>query len=406
MDLTATMRDEVAELEPELVELRRRLHRQPEVGLNLPRTQATLLEALDHVGLETTLGSGLSSVTAVLRGGGSGRTVLLRADMDALPVQEQTGLDFSSEVDGVMHACGHDLHVAMLVGGAQLLAAHRDKLQGDVVFMFQPGEEGWDGASVMIEEGVLSAAGPVVDAAYGMHVQSGTTPNNVWTTRRGTMMASSSKLIVTVLGRGGHGSTPHLGRDPVAAAAEMIMSLQAMVTRRFDVFDPVVLTVGTIHGGTASNVIPDTVEFRATIRSFTASTHAHVGDLAVQVCQGVARAHGLEVDATHVPEYPATVNDPAHADFIAAVAVDVFGEDRYQPMVSPQPGSEDFSRVLHEVPGSYVMLGASLADDVSQAPSNHSPRATFDDSVVATGALMHAELAVRSLAGLPPTGTR
>jgi len=404
MSLTTTMRGEVSDLTPELVELRHGLHRHPEVGLHLPRTQETLLEALDNLGLELSLGKDLTSVTGVLRGSHTGRAVLLRADMDALPVQERTGVDFGSEVDGAMHACGHDLHVAMLVGGARLLSAHRDALQGDVVFMFQPGEEGWDGAATMIAEGVLSAAGPRVEAAYGMHVQSATTPNNVLTTRRGTLMASSSRLIVTVLGRGGHGSTPHLGRDPVAAAAEMIMSLQTMVTRRFDVFDPVVITVGMIHGGTASNVVPETVEFRATIRTFSPEAHALVGDLAVKVCQGVASAHGLDVEATHLAEYPATVNDPHHADFVAAVARDVFGEDRYQPMVSPLTGSEDFSRVLASVPGSYVMLGASLAEDVTTAPSNHSPRAMFDDAVIATGALLHAELALRSLTG-PPTAT-
>ena len=177
----------------------------------------------------------------------------------------------------------------------------------------------------------------------------------------------------------------------------MITSLQTMVTRRFDVFDPVVITVGMIHGGTASNVIPETVEFRATIRTFSAEAYALAGDLAVKVCQAVASAHGLDVEATHLPEYPATINDPHHADFVAAVARDVFGEHRYQPMVSPLTGSEDFSRVLASVPGSFMMLGASLAENPTTAPSNHSPHAMFDDAVIATGALLHAELALRSL---------
>lgn len=386
------------ELGPEMTELRHRLHRAPEIGLQLPRTQQTLLEALDGLGLELSQGRSVTSVTGVLRGGRStGRSVLLRADMDALPVQERSGESFTSEVDGAMHACGHDLHMAMLVGGARLLADRRESLAGDVVLMFQPGEEGWNGAGAMLDEGVLTAAGAQVSAAYGMHVRSGKTPNGVFTTRGHTMMASSSRLVVTVQGRGGHGSSPHLTRDPITAAAEMITSLQTMVTRRFDVFDPVVVTVGTIAGGTATNIIPDDARFTATVRTFSAVNGEAVGAVATEVCQGVARAHGLDVDVQYVREYPVTVNDPAHAQFVADVVTEVFGADGYLPMESPEPGSEDFSRVLEAVPGSYLMLGASMAADYANAPSNHSPLARFDDLVMTRGALLHAELAVRAL---------
>ena len=404
MTISDALRSDAAALAPDLTELRHRLHRAPEIGLQLPRTQQTLLEELDGLGLELRTGDRVTSVTGVLRGGRStGRAVLLRADMDALPVQERSGEPFSSEVDGAMHACGHDQHMAMLVGGARLLAAHRDALQGDVVLMFQPGEEGWDGAGAMLEEGVLTAAGPAVSAAYGMHVRSGKTPNGVFTTRGQTMMSSSGRLLVTVQGRGAHGSSPHLGRDPISAAAEMIMSLQTMITRRFDVFDPVVITVGTISGGTAPNIIPDTAHFSATVRTFSAATGDVVGDLAAEVCQGVARAHGLEVDARYVAEYPATVNDPDQAAFLAETVSDVFGPEAYLPMDFPEPGSEDFSRVLQAVPGSYVMLGASVDEDYAASPSNHSPLARFDDGVLPRGALLHAELALRSLARLAGT---
>lgn len=398
MSLSSLLQSDADELAPEMTELRHRLHRRPEIGLQLPRTQQTLLESLDGLGLEIVLGRDVTSVTGVLRGGrGRGRAVLLRADMDALPVQERSGESFSSEVDGAMHACGHDLHMAMLVGGARLLAAQREHLAGDVVFMFQPGEEGWDGAGAMIEEGVLTVAGPKVDAAYGMHVRSGKTPNGVFTTRGETMMSSSSKLRVTVRGRGGHGSSPHLCLDPISAAAEMIGSLHTMVTRRFDVFDPVVVTVGTISGGTASNIIPDTADFTATVRTFSAGNSETIGPLATAVCQGVALAHGVEVDVQFVREYPATVNDPTHAQFVADVVTDVLGEEHYLPMEFPEPGSEDFSRVLQEIPGSYMMLGASMSADYASAPSNHSPLARFDDRVMPKGALVHAELALRSL---------
>lgn len=394
-----TSRD-LADHTPDIVDLRHRLHRHPEVGLDLPRTQETLLAALDGLDLEVTLGKRLTSITGVLRGRGSGRAVLLRADMDALPVQERSGVEFTSQVDGVMHACGHDMHMAMLVGAARLLSDRRDELDGDVVLMFQPGEEGWDGAGAMLDEGVLTAAGPTVGAAYGMHVLSNGPPRGVFTTREGTMMASSGRLAVTVRGRGGHGSAPHQGRDPIAAAAEMITSLQSMVTRRFDVFDPVVITVGTVRGGTRNNIIPETADFEATVRTFSTATADLVGPLAVAVCEGIAMAHGVEVDAEYVREYPATVNDPVHARFVADVVAEVFGDERYRPMVAPQPGSEDFSRVLQAVPGSYLMVGASPGADAEQAPANHSPLATFDDGVLAAGALLHTELAIRSLGTL------
>jgi amidohydrolase len=401
-----TLRAELAELEPEIVELRHRLHRRPEIGLQLPETQAVLLEALDGLGLELTLGSSLTSITGVLRGGRADsireprNAILLRADMDALPVQERTGESFTSEIDGAMHACGHDLHLAMLVGAARVLSAHREELEGDVVFMFQPGEEGWDGAGAMIAEGVLTAAGPKVSAAYGMHVLSSKTRNGVFTTRPGTMMSASSRLGVTVRGRGGHGSTPFLGRDPIAAAAEMITALQTMVTRRFDIFDPVVVTVGLVRGGTRHNIIPDTAEFEATVRTFSVRNAETIGGLITDVCEGIARAHGLEVDVDYHPEYPVTVNDPTHAAFVADVAAELFGADRYEHMVFPEPGAEDFSRVLAEVPGSYMMVGAAPDEDYANAPSNHSPLARFSDDVLTSGALMHASLAFRSLVAL------
>jgi hippurate hydrolase len=336
-------------------------------------------------------------VTAVLRGGRPGPAVLLRGDMDALPVQEETGLDFSSEIDGAMHACGHDLHTAMLVGAARLLSAHRDALAGDVVFMFQPGEEGWDGAGYMLREGVLDAAGPRVSSAYGMHVMAAMNPRGEFTTRPGTLMAASDELRVTVRGAGGHGSAPHLGRDPIVVAAQLVGDLQTMVTRQFDVFDPVVLTVGTFHAGTKRNIIPDEAVFQATVRTFSAEARERMRTASVQLCESVAAGYGLEAEALYLEEYPVTVNAPDHAAFAAEVALEVFGDDRYAPKPFPQSGSEDFSRVLEEVPGCYLFLGASPDEDYATAPNNHSPRAQFSDEVLSDGVLLHAELAVRAL---------
>lgn len=396
MSLDDRLRDDAQAIAPELVALRHRLHRRPEIGLDLPETQRAVLEALDGLGLEVTTGDALSSVTAVLPGGGSGPAVLLRGDMDALPVTEATGLDYTSTIDGAMHACGHDLHTTMLVGAARVLAAHRDALDGDVVFMFQPGEEGWDGAGHMLAEGVLDAAGQRVSSAYGMHVVAARIPRGIFATRPGTLMAASDALRVTVRGSGGHGSAPHLARDPVTGAAEMVTALQTMVTRRFDVFDPVVLTVGSFHAGTKRNIIPDDARFEATVRSFSAAAQDRLRREAPALCERVAAAHGLEVDVEFASEYPVTVNDDRHAAFAAEVVAEVFGEERGSLLANPITASEDFSRVLAEIPGCYLFLGAHPGDDMD-GPNNHSPRAVFVDDVLADGVLLHTQLAVRAL---------
>ncbi len=272
----AAIRDEAAAISADLIELRRSIHAEPEIGLELPGTQRKVLGALDGLPLEISTGTGLSSVTAVLRGGRPGPTVLLRGDMDALPVTERTGLPFASRVDGAMHACGHDLHTTMLAGAARLLSARQADLAGNVIFMFQPGEEGPGGARIMVEEGVLDAAGELPVAAYALHVASGLLPFGLLASRPGPVMAAADTLHVTVRGRGGHGSQPHHAADPVPVACEIVLALQTMVTRQFDVFDPVVLTVGTFHAGTVDNVISDEAKFVATIRTFSPQARAAV----------------------------------------------------------------------------------------------------------------------------------
>lgn len=384
-------------IQPELVKLRHTIHQQPEIGLDLPKTQAKVLAALDGLGLEISTGKSLSSVTAVLRGKSSDKSVLLRADMDALPVTELADLPFKSQIDGAMHACGHDLHVSMLIGAAKLLVANRDKVNGDVVFMFQPGEEGYDGAGHMIKEGVLTASGKKADATYGIHVMSAGIPNGSFTTKPGTMMASSDELNVTVVGMGGHGSQPHTAKDPIPVAAEMISALQLMITRSFNAFDPVVITVGQFHAGTKANIIPDTAEFQATIRTFSRENRERVQQEAVRLCQSIAEGYGLSAKVNVVEQYPVTANNPSHAEFVGQVAQDLFGEAGYLEMPYPIAGAEDYSRVLEEVPGSYVFLGASVEKDFAKAEVNHSPRAQFDDGVMHRGTALLTELAIRSL---------
>jgi amidohydrolase len=401
MALPDRLRNDAHELAPDMTQLRHALHRHPEIGLELPQTQRAVLDALEGLPLEISTGTSCSSVTAVLRGtggnGGPAPAVLLRGDMDALPVHEATGVEFRSMVDGAMHACGHDLHTAMLVGAARLLSAHRDALRGDIVFMFQPGEEGWDGAGAMLAEGVLDAAGPRVRRAFGIHVIAGKLARGLFTTRPGTLMASSDGLMVTVKGVGGHGSAPHRAKDPVTVAADMVVSLQVMVTRQFDIFDPVVITVGSFHAGTRRNIIPPEATFEATVRTFSEAARERVAAASVRLCEDIAAAHGLTVDARYNTEYPVTVNDAEQARFAAEVAAEVFGADRFAPMPDPEAGAEDFSRVLAEVPGCYLFLGACPQDDYDAAEDNHSPLAMFDDSVLGDGCLLHASLAIRAL---------
>ncbi|MER5391543.1 M20 family metallopeptidase [Saccharopolyspora sp. NPDC002686] len=389
-----TLLDDARALHPDLVRIRRDLHRNPELGLELPRTQERVVSELDGLGLEVGTGAEISSVTAVLRGSRPGPTVLLRGDMDALPVAEETGLDFAAG-NGRMHACGHDLHATMLLGAAKLLAPRRDQLDGDVVFMFQPGEEGYDGAGRMLDEGLLSVSGRKPDAAYALHVISGL-ERGLFTTKGGPMLSAANRLEVTVRGRGGHGSAPFRALDPVPVACEMVLALQTFVTRRFDVFDPVVLTVGTIHAGTRDNVIPDEVTFAATVRCFSRRAQAVVADGAVQVCRGIAAAHGAEVRAEFVEQYPVTVNDESEAEFVADAVRELHGEHRFATAPKPISASEDFSRVLEEVPGAMISLGACPPDrDPARAPDNHSPQAVFDDEVLADGAAAYAALAVQ-----------
>lgn len=304
----ADLRAEAAAQAPEVVALRHALHRTPELGLDLPRTQALVLEALAPLGLEVTTGTGLTSVVAVLRGDLPGPAVLLRGDMDALPVTEASGEAFASENPGVMHACGHDLHTAGLVGAARLLAARRATLPGSVVLMFQPGEEGDHGARHMIDEGVLDAAGERVVAAYGLHVLSSILPAGVVTSRPGTLLAAADTVHVTVHGRGGHGSMPHLALDPVPVAAEIVLALQQMVTRQFDAFDPVVVTVGRIEAGTTDNVIPAQARIEATVRSFSEEAHGRVPERFARLCEGIAAAHGLTATVDYQRGYPVTSN--------------------------------------------------------------------------------------------------
>ena len=383
-------------VQPRTVALRRTLHRHPELGLDLPRTRDAVVAELADLPLRVHLGSSVSSVVAVLDGDRPGPTVLLRGDMDALPLDEDTGLSFASRVEGAMHACGHDTHTAMLASAARLLAGRRSELAGRVLFMFQPGEEGFHGARYMLEEGLLDADGPAgrPDAAYALHI-SATLPSGEVQTRPGPAMAAADVVSVVVTGRGGHASAPHDALDPLPAAAAMVGALQTAVTRRIDTHDAVVLTISHITAGTTNNIIPETVHMEGTLRTFTAAARARMHEEITRVCTHVALAHGCTAEVTIHPGYPVTVNDPGAADRVIDIAADVLGADRVADMATPIMGAEDFSYVLAEIPGAMSFLGgAHPGADLAAIAPNHSNRVVFDEGALPSGVALYAALAL------------
>jgi amidohydrolase len=382
------------------IDLRRRLHREPEIGLHLPRTQEMVLEAFAGLPVDITTGKSTSSVVAVLRGARPGPTYLLRGDMDGLPVHEDTGLPFASQIPGAMHACGHDTHVAMLLGAARLLAERRDELTGQVVFMVQPGEEGFHGARYMLEEGLLDVVpGAPVSGAFALHISSMLASGTV-NVRPGPMMAAADQWRMVVHGRGGHASEPHAAADPIPVAAEIVLALQSMVTRRVDVFDPAVVTVAHIEAGSTNNVIPDTAFLEGTIRTLSARNRAEVVAAVRRVATHVGAAHGVEVEFEHEEGYPVTVNDPGAAAAVLEAAGELLGERASRLSPAPLMGAEDFSYVLERVPGAMAWLGACPPGlDPETAPANHSNLVVFDEEPLPAGVALYAQMAMRALAG-------
>ena len=373
------------------IQLRRRIHRHPEIGLALPRTQAAVLEALDGLGLETRTGQRTTSVIARLTGGRPGPTILLRADMDALPLREATGLPFASEVDGAMHACGHDAHVAMLVGAARVLARRRAELAGSVLFMFQPGEEGYHGARVMLEEGLLDGTASTT-GAFALHVTHREAAG-VITTRPGPMLASGDTVQITVRGKGGHASAPHDCLDPIPVACEIVQAFQTLVTRRVNVFDPAVITIAKIEAGTTRNVIPETAHLLGTVRTVSELTRERVLEGVRRVADGIATAHGAEAAVELTRGYPVTSNDAGFAEFVLDTAREVLGAERVTPMRHPVMGSEDFSYVLQRVPGAMANLGTR--PDGGEVYPNHSNRMLLNETALASGIALHVAVALR-----------
>jgi len=379
--------------------IRRELHQIPEFGLELPKTRERILASIKDLG-EIHLSDRQSSIALLIRGAQPGPTVLLRADMDALAVQEDTGLDFAS-TNGYMHACGHDLHMAIGIGAAHLVRTHADELKGNVVVWFQPGEEGHGGADIMLEENMHMISGDKPIAAYGIHVTSSWQPPRTFGGKPGALMASASDMIVTFKGRGGHGSSPWMAKDPVSAMTEAINALQTMVNKRFNAFDPVVINVGWIKAGDdhTTNVIPSHASFGATVRTFSPGMLSQVQQYAGELLDGIASAFGVEVDyeigkfATEV-----VMNNPETTDRTRRMVQEIWGESAWMEWPHPIAGAEDFGSIVREIPGTFVFLGASPESvDWQTAAPNHSNHAVFDDAVVPSGAALLASLAFDTL---------
>jgi amidohydrolase len=385
------LKQAAAEIAPALVAWRRELHRKPELGFEEHATAAFVAERLEAIGVDVVrTGIAGTGVIGVLHAPSrTGRAVLLRADMDALPIQEVSGRTYGSEVPGKMHACGHDGHVAMLLGAATILTAWKASLERDVVFCFQPAEEGLGGAEAMIREGILAQHG--VAEAFGLHLWS-LFPVGTIQVRPGAMMAAQDEFVARFHGRGGHGAAPHLCVDPVLAAAQGLVALQTIVARGVDPLQAAVVSVGSLHGGTAPNVIPDDAHMHGTLRSFDEDVRETLRRRTREVLAGVAAAAGCRLEFELRPGFPAVVNDPASVERVRAAAARVVGAERVVEL-APLAASEDFAHFLKAVPGAFVFVGAGNPAKGIVAP-HHAPAFDIDEDALPRGAELLVRLAL------------
>ncbi|MBT2135372.1 amidohydrolase [Croceibacterium sp. LX-88] len=390
--------EQAQSLAPRIVALRRAIHAEPELGLETPLTLAKVKAELADVPLTWHEGPSCTGAVAILKGTGPGPAVLLRGDMDALPMPEETGLEFASTIPGRMHACGHDTHTAMLAGAARMLADRRGEFAGEVRFMFQPGEEGYHGARFMLADGLLGGGGdiPLPDAAFALHIM----PNyrhGVLGSRTGALLAAADMLEIAVTGRGGHASMPHQTRDPVPVACEIVTAIQALITRRFNAAEAVVVTVSQLDAGSAHNVIPDQALLKGTIRTLSPERRQEVRDALRHLAQHIAIAHECTAEVTVTEGFPPTINDARAVAVFDAVASDLPG-GCFEHLANPIMGAEDFSYVLEKVPGAMAFLGvAAEGSDWAGCCGIHSTRMVVDETALPRGSAILAGCALRFL---------
>ena len=384
-----------------VIELRRAIHADPEIGLDCSRTTEKIKRALEGLPLEYREGPSTSGLVAILRGGGdNGRAVILRGDMDALPMQEETGLPFASRNPGAMHACGHDAHSAMLVGAARALCARRESLPGTIVFMFQPGEEGYHGARFMLEDGLLDDVlpGRRPDAAFALHIWPNM-PRGSVVSKPGPLLASADTLTATIRGKGGHAAMPHESLDPIPVACEIVGALQTLIARTVSVTDPAVLSITKIDAGPAHNIIPSSATLLGTLRTLSEATRSRLQADFKRVVENIAAAHGMTAEAQVDEGYPVTVNDARAVDLAQRCAQSLDDTDPWIELPAPIMGAEDFAYVLRELPGAMAFIGvAPEGTDPASNPPLHNTRMTIDEEMMAKGVAMHCAFAERFLA--------
>ncbi len=382
---------EARAIEPEIIKTRREIHRSPELAYHEDATAKLVADRLESLGVEVKRGVGGTGVLGILRGSRKGRVVALRADMDALPLEEMVDVEFRSKVKGVMHACGHDTHVAMLLGAAKLLASHRDESSGTVKFLFQPAEEhgGRGGAKPMIEDGVME--NPTVDFVFGLHITE-SQKSGTFAFREGAIMAAPDAFEIRITGKGGHGSEPHRAVDPVYVAAQVIIAVQGVSSRMIDPVQPFVITVGAVHSGTKNNIIPDQAVLEGTIRTMDERTRMRAKAKVAEVARGVCRAFGARAEVEFLKDaYPVTVNDES----VTSRAISILSRmpGTRVKVMEPILGGEDFSRFLQKAPGTFYFLGTRNPAKGCVYP-NHSARFKVDEDVLKFGTASLAQLAI------------
>ena len=378
-----------------VIAMRRDFHRHPELGFEERRTAEIVARRLRELGYDVHTGIATTGVVGVLRGASPGRTIMLRADMDALPIDEENTADYTSTHPQTMHACGHDGHVAILLGAAELIAARKSEIAGTVCLVFQPAEEGKGGGAEMVREGMLERFG--IERAYGLHLSSNH-PVGQLGFREGPIYASSDSLEITIEGRGGHGAAPHLSIDPIFLAGEFVVAVQQVVSRQIDPIEPAVVTIGAIHGGTTHNVIPSRVTMLGTVRAFNPEVRAQMGERIERVLKGVCDTGGATYEFAYLWRYPVTSNDAEQTRYVKALAERVAGAENVADV--PQiMGAEDFSFFAEKVPACFYTLGASSGPD-SSWPHHHA-RFDIDETALATGVRMMTAIALDAPAHAP-----
>jgi amidohydrolase len=370
------------------IALRRDLHAHPELGFQERRTAGIVAERLRAFDYEVHEGIATTGVVGVMHGARPGKTIMLRADMDALPLPEETESAYRSTAEGKMHACGHDGHVAILMGAAELIAQRRAELAGTIVLCFQPAEEGLGGARKMVEEGMLERFG--VERAYGLHLFSHLETGRLGF-RAGPFYASSDSIEITINGFGGHGAAPHLSIDPILVAAEFVASVQKIVSRQIDPLEPAVVTIGSIHGGTTHNVIPSSVRLLGTVRAFDAGVRERMADRIERVLRGVCETSGASYEFEYLWRYPVTSNDAEQTEYARALAEQTIGSERVV-YSEKHMGAEDFSFFAERVPACYFVLG-SASDERTRYPHHHG-KFDIDEAALETGVRMMLALAL------------